>query len=45
MLAGTRRLILLKVPSGARSIAGRLPVAAKMAMSRRPVSVNGRRPR
>ncbi len=36
MLAGTRRLILLRVPSGARSIAGRLPVAAKMAMSRHP---------
>jgi ATP-dependent helicase HrpA len=36
MLAGTRRLILLQVPSGARSIAGRLPVAAKMAMSRHP---------
>jgi ATP-dependent RNA helicase HrpA len=36
MLAGTRRLILLQVPSGARSIAGRLPVTAKMAMSRHP---------
>ncbi len=36
MLRGTRRLILLQVPSGARSIAGRLPVAAKMAMSRHP---------
>jgi ATP-dependent helicase HrpA len=38
MLAGTRRLILLSVASGARSIAGRLPVAAKMAMSRNPYS-------
>jgi len=38
MLAGTRRLILLQVPSGVRSIAGRLPVAAKMAMSRHPYS-------
>jgi ATP-dependent helicase HrpA len=36
MLCGTRRLILLQVPSGARSIAGRLPVAAKMAMTRHP---------
>jgi ATP-dependent helicase HrpA len=36
MLRGTRRLILLQVPSGARSIAGRLPVSAKMAMSRHP---------
>jgi ATP-dependent helicase HrpA len=36
MLAGTRRLILLQVSSGARSIAGRLPVTAKMAMSRHP---------
>jgi ATP-dependent helicase HrpA len=36
MLRGTRRLILLNVPSGARSIAGRLPVSAKMAMSRHP---------
>jgi ATP-dependent helicase HrpA len=35
---GTRRLILLRVPSGARSIAGRLPVTAKMAMSRHPYS-------
>jgi ATP-dependent helicase HrpA len=38
MLPGTRRLILLQVPSGARSIAGRLPVTAKMAMSRHPYS-------
>jgi ATP-dependent helicase HrpA len=38
MLPGTRRLILLQVPSGVRSIAGRLPVTAKMAMSRHPYS-------
>ncbi len=36
MLVGTRRLILLQVASGVRSIAGRLPVNAKMAMSRHP---------
>jgi ATP-dependent helicase HrpA len=36
MLLGTRRLILLQVASGARSIAGRLPVTAKMAISRHP---------
>jgi ATP-dependent RNA helicase HrpA len=36
MALGTRRLILLRVSSGARSIAGRLPVTAKMAMSRHP---------
>jgi ATP-dependent helicase HrpA len=36
MRLGTRRLILLRVPSGVRSITGRLPVAAKMAMSRHP---------
>jgi ATP-dependent helicase HrpA len=38
MLTGTRRLILLNVPSGARSIAGRLPAEVKMAMSRHPYS-------
>jgi len=38
MIRGTRRLILLQVPSGVRSIAGRLPVNAKMAMSRHPYS-------
>jgi ATP-dependent helicase HrpA len=38
MRLGTRRLILLRVPSGARSIAGRLPVTAKMALSRHPYS-------
>ncbi len=36
MRAGTRRLVLLAVPTGVRSIAGRLPVTAKMAMSRHP---------
>ena len=34
MRLGNRRLLLLAVPSGVRSIAGRLPVNAKMAMSR-----------
>jgi ATP-dependent helicase HrpA len=38
MRLGTRRLLLLAVPSGARSIAGRLPMNAKMAMSRHPYS-------
>jgi ATP-dependent helicase HrpA len=36
MLRGTRRLILRQVPSGARSVAGRLPARAKLAMSRHP---------
>jgi ATP-dependent helicase HrpA len=36
MRLGTRRLLMLAVPSGVRSIAGRLPVNAKMAMSRHP---------
>jgi ATP-dependent helicase HrpA len=36
MLLGTRRLLLLTVPSGVRSIAGRLPVSAKMALSAHP---------
>ena len=36
MRAGTRRLLLIAVPSGVRSIAGRLPVNLKMAMSRHP---------
>jgi ATP-dependent helicase HrpA len=36
MLAGTRRLLLLQVPSGVRSIAGRLPNEAKLAMTRSP---------
>jgi ATP-dependent helicase HrpA len=36
MRLGTRRLLLIAVPSGVRSIAARLPVAEKMAMSRHP---------
>jgi ATP-dependent helicase HrpA len=36
MRRGTRRLVMLAVPSGVRSIAGRLPVGAKLAMSRHP---------
>ena len=36
MRRGTRRLLLLAVPSGVRSIAGRLPMTAKMAMSSHP---------
>jgi ATP-dependent RNA helicase HrpA len=36
MLQGTRRLLLLAVPSGARAVASRLPVSAKLAMSRHP---------
>ena len=38
MRLGTRRLVLLMVASGVRSIAGRLPVNAKIAMSRHPYS-------
>jgi ATP-dependent helicase HrpA len=36
MLLGTRRLLLITVPSGVRSIAGRLPMAEKMALSSHP---------
>jgi ATP-dependent helicase HrpA len=36
MRLGTRRLLLLAVPSGVRSIAGRLPMPAKMALSSHP---------
>jgi ATP-dependent RNA helicase HrpA len=36
MVAGVRRLLLLRVPTGLRSIADRLPVNAKLAMSRSP---------
>jgi ATP-dependent helicase HrpA len=36
MRRGTRRLVLLQVPSGVRAVAGRLPVSAKLAMSRHP---------
>jgi ATP-dependent helicase HrpA len=38
MLRGTRRLIQLQVTSGARGVASRLPVSAKLAMSRAPYS-------
>jgi ATP-dependent helicase HrpA len=38
MRLGTRRLLLIAVPSGVRSIAGRLPMTAKMAISRHPYS-------
>ena len=36
MRLGIRRLLLLAVPSGVRSIAGRLPMTAKMALSSHP---------
>jgi ATP-dependent helicase HrpA len=36
MAAGTRRLLLLQVPSGMRSIADRLPTERKLALSRSP---------
>ena len=36
MAGGTRRLLLLAVPSGVRSIADRLPTERKLAMSRNP---------
>jgi ATP-dependent helicase HrpA len=36
MALGTRRLLLLQVPSGVRSIADRLPNERKLAMSRNP---------
>ncbi len=36
MRTGNRRLLLLQVPSGARAVASRLPVNAKLAMSRHP---------
>ncbi|HLI37035.1 MAG TPA: ATP-dependent RNA helicase HrpA [Streptosporangiaceae bacterium] len=36
MWLGTRRLLLLQVPSGARAAAGRLPGRAKLALSRNP---------
>ena len=36
MLRGTRRLLLLQVPSGARSTASNLPVPDKLALSRSP---------
>jgi ATP-dependent helicase HrpA len=36
MRQGIRRLLLIAVPSGVRSVASRLPVSAKLAMSRNP---------
>ena len=36
MLRGTRRLLLLRVPTGLRSIAARLPTQRKLALSRSP---------
>jgi ATP-dependent helicase HrpA len=36
MRLGTRRLLLIQVPAGPRSVASRLPVSAKLAMSRHP---------
>ncbi len=36
MVTGNRRLLLLQVPTGIRSIADRLPVPRKLAMSRNP---------
>ncbi len=36
MRDGTRRLILLNVPSGGRTVAAALPVSAKLALSRAP---------
>ena len=36
MLRGTRRLLLLRVPTGLRSIADRLPNQRKLALSRSP---------
>ena len=36
MRTGNRRLLLLEVPSGVRAVASRLPVNAKLAMSRHP---------
>ncbi len=41
MRRGTRRLLLLQVPSGVRSIAGRLPASAKLAMSTHPYPSTG----
>ncbi|MGE5134906.1 MAG: ATP-dependent RNA helicase HrpA [Gemmatimonadota bacterium] len=36
MVRGTRRLLLLAVPSGARAVASRLPASAKLAMAAGP---------
>jgi len=36
MWQGTRRLLLLQVPSGVRAVAGELPVSVKLSISRHP---------
>ncbi|MGH3407098.1 MAG: ATP-dependent RNA helicase HrpA, partial [Streptosporangiaceae bacterium] len=41
MRLGTRRLILLQVPSGVRAVAADLPVATKLALSRHPYASAG----
>ena len=41
MRLGTRRLLLIEVPSGARSIASNLPVTDKLALSRSPYAGAG----
>jgi ATP-dependent helicase HrpA len=41
MVRGTRRLLLLRVPTGLRSIAGRLPNQRKLALSRSPYASIG----
>ena len=41
MRLGTRRLLLIQVPAGARSVASRLPASAKLAMSRHPYPGTG----
>jgi len=41
MRLGTRRLILLQVPSGVRAVAANLPVATKLALSRHPYASAG----
>ena len=41
MLRGTRRLLLLRVPTGLRSIAARLPNQRKLALSRSPYASIG----
>ncbi len=41
MRLGTRRLLLLQVPAGARAVASRLPASAKLAMSRHPYQDTG----
>jgi len=41
MVRGTRRLLLLRLPTGLRSIAGRLPNERKLALSRSPYASIG----